>query len=807
MQSGLKCLALVGRHHGLEIGVERLRHDYRVGESDEPDQTLMTRMASEHGLKARLVTFTWPKIQTLGKAFPVVAPLNNGHYVILTGFKSAPADGQGEPTVMVLNPMHPDQGVQQVGQHAFSKLWSGALLLLKRAYELTDLEQPFSSSWVLGAYLRQKGLMAMLVLIAFVLNLFAVVPAVFMILVLDKVVNYQATDTLYVISIGVIIAYIFNAILGYLRDYTILFTTSRLEARLNVDAFNRMMNLPLEFFQKRGLSGVIKTMQQTSTLRQVISGRFIGAALDSTALLIFVPILYFYSPLLSLIVIGFSALISLNVILTARMQKSRLRQAIEADNRKQSIMMNSVSGIETIKSLAIEPEQKRSWEEAVFQHISANFQLGKINALSSQIGSALQSLMTVAVIVVGVNLVFAGELSAGVIIGISMLAGRVTGPLVQLVTLETDLEKTNTAIQSLGSILNTKGETGQGRLTVEFLGGVQFRNVTLAYPDGTIALDNLSFTLKPRQHVAIVGRQGAGKTSIARLLQKMLQVQSGSVNIDAQDVRTMDPNKLRYNVAMVNESTILFDETIRENIIKPFPEADMARVEWAAKTVGLHDDVLAMPLCYETVLVDGGANLPEVQRKKIALARALIRNPKILILDEIFSRLDVDGGLALKARLEKIGSGRTLILLSAHVAPILNTPLIMVMEKGRITEWGNHGQLMQRGRLYADLYHKESMLWGGMPATQPAQKQRNRTQQPAQPPQQATAQPPSAPSRKRAAQLQTAEGNTQEKKTQEKVTQQNRLQQALKHLQTKQTPSQASPPPPPGRQELQHGDA
>ncbi len=484
-------------------------------------------------------------------------------------------------------------------------------------------------------------------------------------------------------------------------------------------------------------------MQQTSTLRQVISGRFIGALLDATALLIFLPILYFYSPLLTAIVIIFSILISLNVILTARLQKAKLQQAIGADNRKQSILMNSVSGIETIKSLAIEPEQKRRWEEAVFQHITANFDLGKLNAISGQIGGTLQQLMTVAVIVVGVNLVFSGELSAGVIIGISMIAGRVTNPLVQLVTLETDIEKTNTAIKSLGSIINARGETGQGRLTVDFLGAVQFRNVQLTYPDGIKGLDQVTFTLKPRQLVAIVGRQGAGKSSIARLLQKLLQAESGVVNIDGQDVRTMDPNKLRYNVAVVNENTILFDGTIRENIIKPFPEADMVRVEWVAKTVGLHDEVVAMPQAYETQLSDGGANLTELQRKKIAMARALVRNPKILILDEPFSLLDVDGGLALKERIPKIANGRTLLLLSTQISPVINAQLIMMMEKGRIVEWGNHRQLMEHGRLYRSMYYKESMLWGGAPALQ--QPQRPVQGQPQQHPVQGQPQQPQRP--------------------------------------------------------------
>ena len=733
MQSAFKSLLLVARQHGIELNLERLQHEFAVGDEEAGDKILV-KAAGKYGMKANKVRLRWNNLAKMGKAFPAIVRLKSGHCVVMTGFLPASEKNGTPDLVMVLDPATASPKVEKVTEEKFTALWDGDAVLVRRDYLLSDDEQPFSFAWLVGGFLKQKGLMLGLVFIAAVLHVFAVLPVVFIIIILDKVVNYQATSTLYVVTIGVIIAFGFNAVLGYLRQYIILFATSRVDIRLNAKVFHKLLNLPMGFFQKRESGAIIKTVQQTNTIRNILSGKYFAAILDSTALLIFIPILFYYNPLLCAIVIFFSMMIAANVMVTARIQKRALAKAVAADNLKHSILNNSISGIETIKSLAIEPIQNRQWEEAIYKHTEANFDIGKVNAISAQVSGLIQQLMTVALLFVGVQLVFSGDLSAGVLIGVNMLGGRVTNPLVQLVTLRMDMEKLTNSVNSLEGILNTRGEFASQGVSTEISGGLQMKDVSFSYPDGSLALEKISLNIRPRTQVAIVGTPGSGKSTLIRLIQKLMKPDSGTIMLDDQDIRVMDTGKLRTSVAVVNEDTILFDGSIRDNIRMPYPNAAMPRIVWAAKTVGLHDEVEKLSDGYETILTDGGTNMTTGQRQKIAMARALIRNPKIFILDGVFSHFDVEGVLALKGRIKEIASGRTLIVISRRLAPISDFELILVMDKGKLVEWGNHRTLIARNRAYANLWRTELAIWNNSSVNnrQP-QQQVSANRQPSQP--------------------------------------------------------------------------
>jgi subfamily B ATP-binding cassette protein HlyB/CyaB len=712
MHSSIKSFVLTAGQHGVALSADRLQHDYALGESEASD-SLLVKIARENGLKARAVQFNWKDFKGLGGAFPVIARLKNEQCVIVTGYKPAPSDGEGEEHVLVMDPSTPTPKIETISKDKFLSHWDGALILLKREHRLTDDDIPFSIRWIVGRFLKQKLLLGELLLIAFILHLFAVLPAVFIMIVLDKVVNYQALSTLYVIASGVVVAYIFNGILGSFRQYIILFATSKVDIRLSAQVFSKLLDLPLSYFQSIPITDLTKTIQQTNTLRQMLTGKFFGAILDSTSLLLFIPILYLYSPILCAIVFLFSALISLNVFITSYVQKSRVGAAAAADKDREAIMMDTVSGIETIKSLALEPVQKREWEDAISNHIMANLELGKVNAITTQISSTLQQLMTVALIFVGVKLVFSGDMSAGVLIGVNMLAGRVTGPLVQLVSLATDFERLNIAVKMLGSIMNTSGEARRKGLVPDIFGGIEFKGVTFKYGDDVPpALDNVSFKIQPRQRVGIIGRAGAGQTTLARHIQGLLRPNAGTITIDDQDIRSLDLGHLRVNVAAVSQDSGFFRGSIRENIMKPSPKATMARVLWASRLVGLHEDVEALSDGYETVLVEGATNLAETMRGKVAMARALIRNPKILILDQAFIGFDMASEISIRKKMSDISRGRTLIVIASRVSQLLDSDIILVMDKGKIVQSGTHKDLVVSQGLYKDLWGLEEVLVG-----------------------------------------------------------------------------------------------
>jgi subfamily B ATP-binding cassette protein HlyB/CyaB len=403
-------------------------------------------------------------------------------------------------------------------------------------------------------------------------------------------------------------------------------------------------------------------------------------------------------------------LISVNNYIGAKITRPKMINASQAEGNKQSILTDSLVGIETIKSLALEPGQKQAWEGAIAGHVVANLELGKLNAITSQISATLQQLMTVAVISLGCLLVFSGDLSAGVLIGVNMMAGKVTGPLVQLAGLAADIDRVKNAVKSLSGVMNSRGEMVRQGLVTDIFGGIEFKDVSFKYEDGPLALDKVSFKIQPRQRVGIVGQSGSGQSTLARHIQGLLKADEGTITIDDQDIRSLDLGHLRINVAAVSQDTSFFKATIRENILRPSPTAAMARVLWASKMVGLHDDIEKMLDGYETILDEGGLNLTEAIRQKIAIARALIRNPKILILDDAVAGFDMESELAFRDKMEDINRGRTLIVISNYVSKVASSDLILVMDKGKVVQTGNHEMLLAQEGLYKTLYQMERAL-------------------------------------------------------------------------------------------------
>ena len=721
MHTALKSMVLAARQRGIDLSVDTLVHNFNIGEDEADDATLL-RIARENGLIAKAGTFPVQKLTKLTESFPLVMRLKDNRCVVLTRLEYE-EDNKTVKAVSVIDPASATPQAETVEIETFQKFWTGKVILLKRKYGVFDEDRPFDFNWLMAGYFRHKSLMIQLVVISLILHTFAVLPAVFIMIVLDKVVNFEATSTLYVITSGIIIAYLFNGFLGYLRQYIVLFASGKVDVRLNAKLFSKLLDLPLSYFQKRSIPEVSKTLQQTISLRQALTGRFFGAVLDATSLMVFIPILFIYSPLLCGVVLLFSFAISANVIIASKLQKKRLQRASSADTRKQTILNDSISGIETVKTLALEPVQKKNWEDAISDHTIAHLKLGSANAVSQQISSTLQQLMTVAVIFIGVQLVFAGDLSAGVLIGVNMLAGKVTGPLVQLVTLVTDVEKVNRAVDSIGSVMNTRGEVRRRGAVPDILGDVAFHNVSFGYEEGKPSLKGVSFEIQPRQKVAIVGATGSGKTTIARMIQGIVRPQEGSVTIDGQDLRLIDLSHLRYNVACVTQTPHFFQGTIRENIMLPYPGAGTTRVTWAAELVGLNEDIDLLPDGYETEVEEEGGNLSVGMRHKIALARGLIRNPSILVLDEALAHFDLESEHEVRKKLPDIAAGRTLILIAHRISHARECDKILVMDGGELVEFGKHDELVAKKGVYADMWHRELNLIGLPQTTAEAQKQ------------------------------------------------------------------------------------
>jgi len=708
-------LVLAAGQHGVELSKDSLMHEYTLSDDNETEVSKLIRIATENGLKAHSIQTEWSEIAKLGSALPVIAKLSNGRCVVVARWNS---DGEGGETLSVLDPAAARPKVEKISKEKFVSAWSGELLLVQRHIKLMDDDQPFSRQWIVKEFLKQKTMMVQVVGIAFLLHIFGFLPIIYIMTVLDKVVNYEAYSTLVVIAVGISVAHLFNGMFSYLKSYIALFFTAKMEVKLNSKAFNSLMDQSVDYFQKTEPSKVVQIVQQVGTIKQFLIGKMFGTMLDATALFFFIPILIMFSPTLFVIVLVFAILIAINNIMSASRLKEAMQKVGASETQKQSILMNSISGIETVKSLTLESVMKKSWEEHSTSSTLASMELGKMAARSAQVSATLQQLMTIVVIFVGVLLVFSDGLSPGVLIGVNMLAGKVTGPLVQLASMSTEIEKFNTAVDLLGGILNKKGERKRRGSVSQIKGGIKFSDVTFSYKDSDPVISNVSFTIPARQTVGLVGPSGCGKSTLLRIIQGLIKPQEGNIYIDGIDMRTIDMRHLRVNTSLVGNDNTFFTETIRENILRPMPTASMERVIWASKMVALHDTVEDMPDGYETKLEEKGANLSEGQRKKIALARALIRNPKIIMMDEALSGLGLDDEISIRNNMPEIRNGRTMLVVTHHLSQIIDSDLILVMNSdGELAEQGKHQELIAKGGVYADLWKKELMLRGSKEVT------------------------------------------------------------------------------------------
>ncbi len=708
-------MVLAAGQHGVELSKDSLMHEYTLSDDNETEVSKLIRIATENGLKAHSIQTEWSEIAKLGSALPVIAKLSNGRCVVVARWNS---DGEGGETLSVLDPAAARPKVEKISKEKFVSAWSGELLLVQRHIKLMDDDQPFSRQWIVKEFLKQKTMMIQVVGIAFLLHIFGFLPIIYIMTVLDKVVNYEAYSTLVVIAVGISVAHLFNGMFSYLKSYIALFFTAKMEVKLNSKAFNSLMDQSVDYFQKTEPSKVVQIVQQVGTIKQFLIGKMFGTMLDATALFFFIPILIMFSPTLFVIVLVFAILIAINNIMSASRLKEAMQKVGASETQKQSILMNSISGIETVKSLTLESVMKKSWEEHSTSSTLASMELGKMAARSAQVSATLQQLMTIVVIFVGVLLVFSDGLSPGVLIGVNMLAGKVTGPLVQLASMSTEIEKFNTAVDLLGGILNKKGERKRRGSVSQIKGGIKFSDVTFSYKDSDPVVSNVSFTIPARQTVGLVGPSGCGKSTLLRIIQGLIKPQEGNIYIDGIDMRTIDMRHLRVNTSLVGNDNTFFTETIRENILRPMPTASMERVIWASKMVALHDTVEDMPDGYETKLEEKGANLSEGQRKKIALARALIRNPKIIMMDEALSGLGLDDEISIRNNMPEIRNGRTMLVVTHHLSQIIDSDLILVMNSdGELAEQGKHQELIAKGGVYADLWKKELMLRGSKEVT------------------------------------------------------------------------------------------
>ncbi len=703
--TALRCLVAVAAHHGIATSASKLVHEHALG-ADEPTYDQLAQLARSVGLLAKRTRIPFERLAALEGRFPLIARLTDGSSVIVAGTRR---DGD-QLNVALFDPRAPQQGLLLVRGDAVRDRWTGDVLLAKRGYALDDPHQPFGFRWFIPELLRQKTAFRDVAIAAFCLYLVGLAVPIFFQLVIDKVLVHESYSTLYVLVVGVVLAVLFESAFGFVRQFLLLAATNRIDIRLATRTFAHLVGLPIDYFEARTAGVILRNLQQVERIRQFLTGRLFMTVLDSAALLVFVPVLLLYSVKLTLIVLGFALLIAAVIATLMPPFRQRLLDLYNAEAERQGMLVESIQGMRTVKSLAIEPLQRKHWDQRAASAIRMHYRVGKISISANAATTLLERLMLIAIIAVGVHDVFDRSLSIGALIAFQMLSNRVVTPLVQIASLIQEFQETAISVRMLGKVMNHPPEQCKAAgLMPTLSGAVEFDRITFRYqPAGPPVIDRLSLKIAAGSVVGVVGRSGCGKTTLTRLLQGLGTPQEGVIRLDGVDIREIDLAHLRRNMGVVLQDTFLFRGTIRENISATRPGASAEDVVGAARIAGADEFIEQLPQGYETPIEENGANLSGGQKQRLAIARALMARPRFLILDEATSALDPESESLFMTNLARIAAGRTVIIVSHRLSTLVKCDKIVVLDAGQSLAEGTHADLVAGCPLYQHLWSQQN---------------------------------------------------------------------------------------------------
>jgi ATP-binding cassette subfamily B protein len=701
----LLAMMMAARYYGLDLDPIEFR-----GDPTEPAPTpaALSAWAQGAGMWSRAVRLRWRHLLGFNDTGPVVLLFTDGTAGLLTGASVE------HKVVMVRDPRAPEaEPPVPVDEMRLAEVWAGEAIMLRAQRGHAEADPPFSLRWLFGLVGQERAAIRDMFIASVALSFLTIFPALMVMTVVDRVITHRSYSTLALVSVILAIMILYEALLSHARRLIILVVGVRVDAKLNLHVFNRLIRLPLDYFERHPAGETMYKVTQIHQVRQFITGKLMATFLDLITLAILLPILFWLNATLAWIVLVCAALILLIIVAYLRPIRLLFGRVVKAETDKQAALGETIFGIKTVKSLALEPQRKALWDERVAEAGKWRLAFGKISNWPQTLVIPVERFMWVGIILIGAYMTISDETGVGVgsLFAFMMLSQRVSAPLVGLARLMEEWEEVGGAMGQAADVLNRPLEIDNAGTGVrpKFSGAVEFEDVTFTYPGTKLpALNKISFQIPAGTMLGLVGRSGSGKSTITRLLQGINREYSGFVKIDGADLRAINLRHLRSSFGVVLQENFLFRGSIRDNILAGRPGLTLDDAIRAARLAGAEEFIERMPNGYETYIEEGSPNLSGGQRQRLAIARAVITDPRILILDEATSALDPESEALVNANLLRIARGRTMLIVSHRLSSLVDCDLIMVLDKGMLLDIAPHDVLLERCSVYRQLWAQQN---------------------------------------------------------------------------------------------------
>jgi ATP-binding cassette, subfamily B, bacterial HlyB/CyaB len=705
----VQAVMVAARFHGIELDPGEL---VSTGAQDIPSAASLSEWAQSAGMWARAMRLRWRQLMHFVDTGPVVLLLKDGNATLMVG-----ADANRH-VVFLRDPRALASEITlAVDELRLERVWSGEAVLLRAQRGQTETDAPFTLSWLSGLVLQEKPSLRDIGLASLTLSFLTIFPPLLVMTVVDKVLTHHSYSTLLLLGTILAIATVYEAVLGYARRLIVMVVGARLDAKLNLHVFNRLLRLPLDYFERHPAGETMHKIAQVYKVREFLTGKLLATFLDMMTLAVLLPFLFYLNSSLAFVVLACSALIVLVVLAYLRPLQRVFSKVIVAEAEKAAALGETIFGIKTVKSLALEPQRRMLWDTRVAEAGKARLAFGKLANWPQTIVNPIERFMSIGIVLVGAYLAMTDKsgYAVGALFAFMMLSMRVAQPLAGLARLIENYEEVGAAISEAASVLNRPLEYGtlSRGLRPQLSGAIAFDDVSFTYGSTKIpALERVTFAVPAGTMLGIVGRSGSGKSTLTRLLQGINRDYSGFLKIDGNDVREINLRHLRQSFGVVLQENFLFRGSICENIIAGRPGLTLNDAVRAARLAGAEEFIERMPNGYETLIEEGSPNLSGGQRQRLAIARALITDPRILILDEAMSALDPESEAVLNANLLRIAHGRTMIVVSHRLSSLIDCDQILVLENGKAVDIAPHRLLLERCGIYRQLWTQQNRHLG-----------------------------------------------------------------------------------------------